>query len=241
MSFSCYSAEAEFSAIALAKADGLNMKTPLNSRVLKHHLTYDWWKYLLALLVGIFVTNLILTVTAPRTPAEKEVSFYIYGYADTSLLTPYMDKVREDEMPDMESMFPNLVIMDNTYGPMQLVTYVAAQEGDLYLLSRNDFLSLASSGAFAPLEEDKELMALFTDAGIDLRRGWRTLSDSDETHLYGIPQDLLPGLESMCYADNGYLAVLAGGGNVENTLKFLRILCQDTMTAPAAPQPTAEP
>ena len=216
------------------------MKTPVNTRVLKHHLPYSWWKYLLALLCGIFLTNLILTVTAPRTPAEKEVAFYIYGYADTALLTPYMENVREKEMPDMESMFPNLVIMDDTYGPMQLVTYVAAQEGDLYLLSRNDFLSYASSGAFAPLEQDEELMAVFADAGVDLRRGWRTLSNSDETHLYGIPQDLLPGLQSMCYADNGYLAVLAAGGNLENTMKFLRILCRDTITA-AEPEPTAEP
>lgn len=219
----------------------MKMKTPVNARVIKHHITYDWWKYLLVILAGIFLTNLILTVTAPRTPDEKEVTFYICGYADTSVLTPYMDKVKKEEMPEMESMFPNLLIMDDAYGPMQLVTYIAAQEGDLYLLPRNDFLSFASSGAFAPLEENQELMDFFAEAGVDLRRGWRTLTNSDETHLYGIPQDLLPGLQSMCYADNGYLAVLAGGGNVENTIRFLRILCRDTITVPETPQPTETP
>ena len=62
-----------------------------------------------------------------------------------------------------------------------------------------------------PLEDDEELMAIFNEAGIDLRRGWRTLSESDETHLYGIPVDVLPGLYSLCYAENGYLAVLSCG------------------------------
>lgn len=215
------------------------MKTPLNAETLKQHFTYSWWKYILVLVAGIFLVSLVFTVTAPRIPENKKVDFYIYGLSDSEAANAYMEKVRAEEMPDMESMSAVMLTQDATYGPMQLMTYMAAAEGDLYLLPRDEFLSFSSSGAFLPLEGDEELMGIFNEAGIDLRRGWRTLSDSEETHLYGIPADTLPGLDSLCYAPNGYLSVLSAGGNDENTLKFLRRLCRDMITAPETAEETA--
>ena len=217
------------------------MKTPVNAQTLKHHFTYDWWKYVLVLLIGTFFVNLILTVTTPRIPENKKVDLYIYGYSDSQAVNSYMEKIRLEEMQDMESMTSNTLLVDETYGPMQLVTYMAAREGDLYLLPRDEFISYASSGAFVPLEEDTELMSLFSDAGLELRRGWRTISGTDETHLYGIPLDLLPGITSLAYTENGYISVLSLGGNVENSLKFLRCLCRDTLTAPEEAGLPADP
>ena len=215
------------------------MKTPLNAKTLRHHFTYHWWAYLLILAAGIFLVNLLFTVTAPRIPEDKRVDLYIYGYSNESVLNTYLEQVRLDEMPDMESVSSVTLYPDDTYGPMQLMTHMAAQEGDVYLMTRDDFLSYSSTGAFLPLENDEELLAIFTDAGLDLRRGWRTLADSDETHLYGIPADLLPGLDNLCYANNGYLAVASFSGNEDNTLKFLRILCRDMLKAPE-PEPAPE-
>ena len=40
------------------------MKTPVNRRTLKQHLTYNWWKYLLLLVIGVFGVDLLYTVTA---------------------------------------------------------------------------------------------------------------------------------------------------------------------------------
>lgn len=214
------------------------MKTPVNKNTLKHHFQYNWWKYVIAILAGTVLVNLIFTVTAPRIPDNKKVDFYIYGYSDNNALTEYMDRIHAEEMADMESMSFLTIVQDEQYGPMMLTTYIAVSEGDLYLLPRDEFISMASSGCFYPLEKDDELMKFFTDAGIDLRRGWRTLSDSEETHLYGIPMDLLPSLSRMCYAKDGYLTVLLNGGNTENTLKFLRILCRDTL---AEPEPSPAP
>ncbi len=208
------------------------MKTPINAETLRHHLTYSWWKYVLVLIAGIFLVNLIFTVTTPRIPEDKRVDFYIYGLSDSESLNAYMEKVRSEEMPEMEEMTSMTMFVDDSYGPMQLMTYMSAQEGDVFLLPRDEFLSYASSGAFLPLEDDEELMAIFNEAGIDLRRGWRTLSDSDETHLYGIPADVLPGLNVLCYADNGFLTVTVYNGNQENVMKFLRILCRDMLIAP---------
>jgi hypothetical protein len=210
------------------------MKTPINAETLRHHFTYSWWKYVLVLIAGIFLVNLIFTVTAPRIPEDKRVDFYVYGLSDSESLNAYMEKVRSEKMPDMQSMTSLTMFPNDAYGPMQLMTYMSAQEGDVFLLPRDEFLSYASSGAFLPLEDDEELMGIFNEAGIDLRRGWRTLSDSDETHLYGIPADVLPGLNALCYADNGFLTVTVYNGNQENVMKFLRILCRDMLIAPEA-------
>lgn len=208
------------------------MKTPINAETLRHHFTYSWWKYVLVLVAGIFLVNLIFTVTTPRIPEDKRVDFYIYGLSDSESLNAYMEKIRSEEMPDMEIMTSLTMFPNDAYGPMQLMTYMSAQEGDVFLLTRDEFLSYASSGAFLPLEDDEELMGIFNEAGIDLRRGWRTLADSDETHLYGIPADMLPGLNALCYADNGFLTVTVYNGNQENVMKFLRILCRDMLIAP---------
>lgn len=206
------------------------MKTPLNAKTLKNHLSYNWWKYLLAIIAGTFLVDLLFTVTAPKIPAEKEVQFFIYGYSNSEALTAYMDRIHETEMSDMESVTFSTLTMDSTYGPMQLTTYIAVGEGDLYYIPREEFLSYASGGAFCPLENDEELMEMFNAAGMNLRRGWRTLDGSDESHLFGIPADLLHGLMNYCYAEDGYLAVIVSGGNIENTMKFLRILVRDTIS-----------
>lgn len=208
------------------------MKTPVNASTLKQHFTYSWWKYLLALAAGIFLVDLIYTVTTPKVPEDKKIEFYVYGYANTESLNAYMEKVRQEQFPDQQEMRSVSLVPDDTYGPMQLVTYLAAREGDLYLLPRDQFLSLSANDAFMYLENDEELMAFFTDAGANLKRGWRT-SESGETHLVGIPVSFLPGLSSYAYAEDGFLCLLAAGGNEENTLKFFRILCQDMITAPA--------
>ena len=215
------------------------MKTPLTTENLKHHFTYSWWKYVLCLAAGVFLVNLIFTVTAPRVPEDRRVDFYVYGYADQTSLDAYMEKVRRNEITDMESMTSSLYYQDATYGPMQLAALVAAREGDLFLLPRDEFNSCSSSESFIPLEDDEELMSIFNEAGVDLRRGWRTLPDSDETHLYGIPLDALPGLNALCYADNGFLSVTTYGGNLENTMKFFRILCRDMITAPESTEEAA--
>ena len=108
-------------------------------------------------------------------------------------------------------------------------TYAAAGEGNVYLLPRDAYLTFASSGLCAALEEDEELMAILD--GVDLQRGWKK-NDAGENHICGIPQDKLPGLSQYAYADNGFLCVLVTNKNPENTMKFFRIFCRDMLTAP---------
>ena len=206
------------------------MKTPLNARTLKQHFAYSWWKYLLVAVLAFGLVNLLYTVTAYRSPAEKKVEFYIYGMMDQQKLTDYMDHVRASEMQDMEVMAPLQILNDDYYGPMQLMTYMAVGEGNVYLLPRDQFITSASSGAFIALEDDPELMALFDSAGVSLQSGWRKNAETGENHLCGIPQSKLPGLSRYAFAQDGYICAIINGGNDKNTLKFLRILCRDMIS-----------
>ena len=207
------------------------MKTPLNAKTLKHHLAYSWWKYLLIGLISFGLVDLLYSVTAYRPPREKTLGFYIYGYMDEPGLTAWMDNVRETEMTDMEEIRPQMLLDDDTYGPMQLMTYLAAGEGDIYLLPREEFLSNAANGALIPLEEDAELMSLFDAAGISLQSGWRRETETGETHLFGIPQDKLPGLSRYALAKDGFLCIIITSRNTENAAKLLRILCRDMISS----------
>ncbi len=213
------------------------MKTPVTSKSLRQHFTYNWWVYLLIALIAFGLVDLLYTVTAYRSPRDKTIGFYVYGYVNDTGLSAYMDNVRETEMSDMEEMSSVMLAMDDTYGPMQLMTYLAAGEGDIYMLPREQFLNYSMSGSMAPLENDTELMALFDAAGVNLQSGWRKETETGENHLYGIPQDKLPGLIQYAYAQDGFLCVPLTGGNQENAMKFLRILCRDMLTAP--PEETA--
>lgn len=217
------------------------MKTPVTSGSLKQHITYNWWKYLIIILAAAGLVDLLYNVTAYRPPKEKSVGFYVYGYMNEDGLASYMNHVRETEMEDMEELMPLMLTTDASYGPMQLMTYLAAGEGDLYLLPREQFLNYAASGTLVPLEEDAELLALFDSAGVSLQSGWRRETETGETHLYGIPIDKLPGLIQYAWAQDGYLCVIITSGNQENALKFMRILCRDMISEPVNEESSPAP
>jgi len=210
------------------------MKTPINSQTLRQHLTYSWWKYALAIIASVFAVNLYFTVSSYRSPEEKKVLLYVYGTANETAMNDYLARVQENQMPDMEEMYVLMLTADNTYGPMQLSTYVAAGEGDLYILPRDEFVSMSSTGAWVALEDEEELTSLFSERGLSLQSGWRRDTDSGVSHLYGIPISRLPGLEQYVYVENGYLCMLITNGNDENVMKFLKIFCEDMLEAPSA-------
>ncbi len=219
------------------------MKTPITSKRLKEHIRYNWWIYLLITVIGLGLVDILYSVTAYRPPREKTVVFYVYGYMDDAGLNGWLGQVREAEMADMEDMNAQMLANDDTYGPMQLMTFFAAGEGDVYLLAREQFLNYAASGSLLPLENDTELMALFDSAGISLQSGWRRETGSGETHLYGIPNDKIPGLGRYAYAQDGFLCLPVTGLNQENAAKLLRIICRDMISEPVdqSEQPDSQP
>lgn len=215
------------------------MKTPITKETLRHHWNYSWWKYLTLVLCAIFGWNLIYTTTAYRPPEEKKVVLLATCLGEQDDLNAYMESVRLTEMPDMEQMDTMMMFMDETYGAMQLSTYIAAGEGDLYVLSKDDFQSYAASGAFVELDLLDEVADFCDEHELDVSKGWRTNTETGEKHLYGIPLKCLPGLQAYLYGtDDYYLSVVVNNGNQDNVLKFFNILLRDMVDAPAEATPT---
>ena len=210
------------------------MKTPITRQRLRNHLTYNWWKYLLLFSIAIFGWNITYTVTRYRAPEEKKVIVNLYVFGDQDGLNAYMADINTSLMPDMEEMYCVFTTLDDAYGDMIFSTHMAASEGDIYLMDRDHFQQAAASGAFVPLEDETEMVAALEEAGVSLSQGWRTVSDTGERHLYGIPCASLPGLANYVFdPSNCYMAVLISNHNDENVMQFLRVFVSDLLNPPA--------
>ena len=203
---------------------------------LKNHLTYNWWKYLIVLIVGVFGVDLLYTVTEPRVPDSEKIEMIVCGASLDHDFGEYMEQVRVSQMPDMLKTELSVIPDDDT-AIQYLTVRIGTQGGDLYLLPKKLFRSIMSNGALLPLEDDAELMDILKD--LNLETGWGAEQDSRDMHLYGIPlnsplgRSQFSGLEPYFYLNDGYLCLLRYGKNVDNARKFLRILCRELMTDPS--------
>lgn len=221
----------------IALKEGPPMKTPVTRDVLKNHLTYSLWKYLLLAVVAIFGWNLIYTATQYQVPEEKKIILGAYAYGDGALANLYLEQVRAEVLPEMEQISAQFIMPDEMYGAMILSTRVAARECDIYLLPRDQFQSYASQGAFMPL--DKVLPELVTDleaAGIHLNRGVRAVEETGEKHQFGIPCADLPGMAAtlQCDVSDMYIAIFLYTGNDDNTIRFFDYFVRDMLNEPVA-------
>ena len=119
------------------------------------------------------------------------------------------------------------MIADEVYGDMQLSTYLAAGEGDVYILPKDKFIGFAENGALCELENADELWQATGFDPAELKSGWRKDGDSGERHLYGIPSEKLPGLREYNYYDDGFVCVIVNNGNDDNVFRFLSAFCSD--------------
>lgn len=212
------------------------MKTPVNKEKIQNHFNYSLWKYALLVVVAIFGWNIIYSVTEPQAPDEKKVIFGVYAYADETSMNAYMERVRQELMPDMQEMLVNIIMPDEMYGDMILSTRVAARDCDIYLLPRTQFQNYAAQGAFMPLETVlPDLVADLEAAGVSLSRGYRANDElGGEKHQYGIPCASLPGVMPMLQIDSSdmYLCIFFETGNNENVVKFFDQFVRDMMVEP---------
>lgn len=209
------------------------MKSILNRDTLKNHFTYNWWKYLLVLVLGILGVDLLYTVTEPRIPDDKKIEVIVCGASLEQDFNAWMERVRENQMSDMQKM-ELTVIPDDDTAIQYLTVRMATQGGDLYILPRSMFENMMTNGALLPLEDDQELMNVLSGFGqMDL--GWGTEATSRDKHLYGISLRYLSGMDRYFWLSSGYVSLLRYGKNLDNAREFLRILCEEMQTPiPAA-------
>lgn len=209
----------------------MKIKTPLEKKRLRTHLTYHSWKYLIVVLASIFGWNLIYTMTAYRSPEHLRVDLYIQtATATNESVDTFLKPVWEECVPDMETVTSVLLTTttsEDVYANMQLSVYIMAGEGDIYILTSQDFKNYASQGAFIDLTPYVENGMLNLD-GIDTAAGYvATVNDegipTGEKQFFGIPAYELDGFKTGMYINNDDLVigVTSFSHNEENVIKFL--------------------
>ena len=215
----------------------MQLKTPINKHTLRHHLQYNAWKYAVLVVVSIFLWDIIYTTTAYRPPQDKRVDIYIQSStADSARVDTVLEEIRAQALPELEVINTAFLFGGGGQADMvtaqQLMTYIMAQEGDLYFLRSEDYKQYAAQGVFLDLEPLISQGRL--DAhDIDLTSGYVATQQYDESaqqmvttstrHLYGIPAATLPGFASELNIDHRdlFLAVTVYNDNDENVLRFL--------------------
>lgn len=203
----------------------------VNNRITKervrHHFTYGVWKYALLVVVSIFAWDLIYSMTAYRPPADKKIDVYIVqASAD-------MEAFEAAEMPALQEAFADMEAIDfyqiamgsqDDYAVvMQFTTYIAAQQGDLFLLPYTRAQELGyegNEGLFISLEPYIESGALDV-RDIDLTNG--KLSDGRAGRVVCmLPADTLYGLLDYNIDPEGLVLAIPGySGNIENAVKMM--------------------
>jgi len=193
---------------------------------IKNHWAYSWWKYLLMVVCVAFGVNMFFTMTAYRSPENKKVEMYLCsGWADSELAYADMWPLLTEIAPEQEELLVmNIDLVGQEYYTiMQFTTYVAAQQGDVMLLPKKEFVKYASEDAWAMYAELTPYIesGMLSTGNIDLTAG-ELVNASDETGVFGIPADTLYGLVNYGVdpADT-MLVVTAYSGNEETCVKLV--------------------
>ena len=171
------------------------MKTTVTRDSLRQHWHYNGMKYLVMIVAISVVWNLVYTTTRYRPPQDKCCDFFISSSTgNQEALNAYLETVRVNDLPEMEQMTSAFLTTDDYYASAQIMTYFAAGEGTVYLLPATTFQNYAAGEYFVPLDGYTDLIADAEAAGIPLDKGWRTVTETGERHLYGIPASLMTNL-----------------------------------------------
>ena len=207
------------------------MKIQINRETLRQHWHYSKLKYFVMIIAIAVAWNLVYTTTAYRPPTEKKCDFFVSSASgDQTLLNTYLEGVRQKDLPQMEQMVSAFLTTDDYYAAAQIVTYIAAGEGTVYMLPAAQFQNYAAGEYFIQLEGYTELLENLESVGVNVEKGWRTVTETGERHLYGIPASTLTGLSQFYVkADDMYLCVPSSHGNDDVAVQFIQILFRDMM------------
>lgn len=202
-------------------------KLPITRERIRHHLHYDWWQYVLLIALSIFGWNLLFTTTHYRSPENLKMEWYYEGpmtIHTQELASSLLEEAKTVLFPDVEETTFSVVGTDENYGPMQIMVWMSAAQGDLYMLTRDSFNRYGADGAMVDLQPYVDSGALNVD-GVDLTRGYLPDSETGEFTLCGIPADHLKGLEAYeIFPEGTMLSALSTGGNIDNTICLMNWL-----------------
>ena len=231
--------------------------TKLTRDRLKNHFQYSKMLYLVIIVVAGMIGNLVFSVTTYHAPNPRRIDVELIGvYADTErpgireaaaqLLAAGQDYERARdaasgadqaegyELPLQELDFislqydPESSSQENYYAAQKFMVMLAAQEGDIYVVSRTLLLSMLEQNILVPLDDYIASGAL--DPG-DRNLGRVTFDGYDdegnataEQHVYALQADTLTGLDDAAGYDceGKYIAVVAFSQNQDTAVAVMQ-------------------
>ncbi len=198
----------------------LQKEFPITKKKIQNHFAYAWWQYAVLIGFAVFGWNILYTMTGYRVPEEYKVEWYYDGYVPTTTSDQMVEWMQSfDFMAEMEEVTFTAVGYDETYGDMQFMVWVAAGEGDLYMLGTDRFIQMGDG--IIDLQPYIDSGALDV-TGIDLTNGYVTDADTGEVVLRGIPTESLTGFEDYGVPlENHTMSILSACGNVDVVIAIM--------------------
>ncbi|MGI6686924.1 MAG: hypothetical protein ACOX6Y_00935 [Christensenellales bacterium] len=215
-----------------------------DGRTLRHHFSYHWWQYVLVTVLSFFIWNLIFIQTAYRAPGERRIDIYVQTVATGEKeMQSALDDLQTKIVPEVEEINVITILPPSSqdiYANVQLVTFISAHEGDIYVLGTEDFKRFAVQGAFLSLDEAVASGQLIIHPEVDLRPGYLTVLESlpdgtqkaaTQSMLFGIPLADYPETAKRLglIRQDMFLSVTCYSDNPESTLRFISALLEEGM------------
>ena len=205
----------------------------ITKKRLKNHFAYSWWKYALAAVLSVMGVSLVFAATRYEPPADRQLTVYVLNdYTDAETMQADLWARIKEAHPEQEALFvQNIDLTDssNIYAPMQFSTYVAAQQGDVFLIPYDEMLKIVADG---PEDALVDLTAYIENGVIDvsgLDLSACTMEKLDgTTGIYAVPADQLYGLRTAYYNDakGSVLCIPIYSQNQDTAAEAIRILME---------------
>lgn len=205
------------------------------------HFYYSKGLYVVFVALGLIIFSMVFTFTRPIVPKEFKVDISILGFT----LQDVEKEIWEQEL--LESLAPDQQEVnfyslgfggdDDSLGGYSvfeiLAARMAAQEDDIYIMSKEIYLSLAQQGAFMPMDEIVSMYEYpeeldLEEYKIKLEEG---LGSDDNPHIYGLPLDNAMGLVDLGVDPRErVIAILVYTENYDNALKAAEYIMNRTQS-----------
>ena len=205
----------------------------ITKKRLKNHFAYSWWKYALAAVLSVMGVSLVFAATRYEPPADRQLTVYVLNdYTDAETMQADLWARIKEAHPEQEALFvQNIDLTDssNIYAPMQFSTFVAAQQGDVFLIPYDEMLKIVADG---PEDALVDLTAYIENGVIDvsgLDLSACTMEKLDgTTGIYAVPADQLYGLRTAYYNDakGSVLCIPIYSQNQDTAAEAIRILME---------------
>jgi len=208
-------------------------KVPINRQTLQNHWQYDWWKYLLGVVLTSFLWYTVTVMTRPRTPDELKVDIYLVGeYYIQGYEGPVSQKILED-FPDLKEInFYSIPFNGNPnadiYSQQKLTIMVMTQTGDLFIMDRTHFNQLMREGSLLALDDliDEEIRSLYSQEEWESVTGKIENDEGEpesEEHIYGIPMRGVTLLKDIGFpTEDKVIGVMGYSRNMDKAIEVMK-------------------